>query len=159
MDNNIFSNSPFRKDFFRFAFEKYSKNCDLFIAVPFFSYVDPLLKALENNCSIKLIVRICPATSPNSLRTIFKNNNVAIRFFTSNSFHPKLYIFGNNQAILGSSNLTQNGFMKNQEINILINSDSDDFITLQDLFNDYWNYAEVLTEETLNKFENLNLSI
>ena len=86
------------------------------------------------------------------LKEISEMNNVNIRFFTSNKFHPKLYIFGNSIAFIGSSNLTQSGLKSNQEINISIESENPIFDDLKSLFYEYWEQAEVLDNNYIQKF-------
>ena len=147
----LYTNS--KSDFLKFALEKNIKeNEDIYIATAFFSYTDFIKKAVERNCTIKLIVRISLATSMQSLKEISQMNNVNIRFFTSEKFHPKLYIFGNSTAFIGSSNLTQSGLTSNQEINISIESENPIFKDLRTLFDEYWEQAEVLDNNYIQKF-------
>ena len=60
------------------------------------------------------------------MKNIFNyKNKVDIRYFTSSKFHPKLYIFGNKIAFVGSSNLTDAGLgtrdkASNYEFNVLL---------------------------------------
>ena len=74
------------------------KNTQIYIATAFFSEDDLAIKMVNNNCTIQLIVRLDYGTDPDSLEKIIDNPNVDIRFFTGNSFHPKIYIFGNRVA-------------------------------------------------------------
>jgi HKD family nuclease len=71
---------------------------------------------VEKGCTIRLIVRLEYPTNAHSLRDIFDKRNVSICYYTGTQFHPKLYIFGNKIAFVGSSNLTENGLMVNQEL-------------------------------------------
>lgn len=147
----LYTNS--KNDFLKSALEKNIKeNEDIDIATAFFSYTDFIKKAIEKNCNIKLIVRISLATSMQRLKEISEMNNVNIRFFTSEKFHPKLYIFGNSIAFIGSSNLTQSGLKSNQEINISIESENPIFKDLRTLFDEYWKQAEVLDNNYIQKF-------
>lgn len=147
----LYTNS--KSDFLKFALEKNIKeNEDIYISTAFFSYTDFIKKAVERNCTIKLIVRISLATSMQSLKEISQMNKVYIKFFTSEKFHPKLYIFGNSTAFIGSSNLTQSGLTSNQEINISIESENPIFKDLRTLFDEYWEQAEVLDNNYIQKF-------
>ena len=147
----LYTNS--KSDFLKSALEKNIKeNEDIYIATAFFSYTDFIKKAIEKNCNIKLIVRISLATSMQRLKEISEMNNVNIRFFTSEKFHPKLYIFGNSIAFIGSSNLTQSGLKSNQEINISIESENPIFKDLRTLFDEYWKQVEVLDNNYIQKF-------
>ena len=90
----LYTNSNAKSDFLKSALEKNIKEHeDIYIATAFFSDIDFIKKAIEKNCNIKLIVRISLATSMQRLKEISEMNNVNIRFFTSNKFHPKLYIY------------------------------------------------------------------
>lgn len=149
----LYTNSNKKSDFLKPALEKNIKeNEDIYIATAFFSDIDFIKKAIEKNCNIKLIVRISLATSMQRLKEISEMNNVNIRFFTSNKFHPKLYIFGNSIAFIGSSNLTQSVLKSNQEINISIESENPIFKDLRTLFDEYWKQAEVLDNNYIQKF-------
>ena len=149
----LYTNSNKKSDFLKSALEKNIKeNEDIYIATAFFSDIDFIKKAIEKNCNIKLIVRISLATPMQGLKEISEMNNVNIRFFTSNKFHPKLYIFGNSIAFIGSSNLTQSGLTSNQEINISIESENPIFKDLRTLFDEYWKQAEVLDNNYIQKF-------
>ncbi len=109
-------------------------------------------KFIENNCHIKLIIRLCHVTDCRSLKKLVDKENIYIRYYTSRNFHSKLYIFGNSIAYVGSSNFTDGGMISNQEINVGITPDDNRFDNLVELFNDYWNYAEVLTHDVLDNF-------
>lgn len=149
----LYTNSNKKSDFLKSALEKNIKeNEDIYIATAFFSDIDFIKKAIEKNCNIKLIVRISLATPMQGLKEISEMNNVNIRFFTSNKFHPKLYIFGNSIAFIGSSNLTQSGLTSNQKINISIESENPIFKDLRTLFDEYWKQAEVLDNNYIQKF-------
>lgn len=102
-----------------------------------------------------LIIRLDYGTDAESLEKIFNNPNIDIRFFTGNSFHPKFYIFGNRVAFLGSSNFTHKGLTTNNEINVKFDSEEPIFDELKSIFWDYWEEAEVLTKDTLDKFKTI----
>jgi len=161
--NRLYSNSNQRKDFLRSALEKYGKNENVDIAVAFFTNADYIKYLLKKNCNVRLIVRLGFPTSAQKLSEIFSLQNVNIRYFTSNTFHPKLYIFGNSVAFIGSSNLTANGIQTNQELNVLIESEEPTFEDLKIIFSQYWEAARPLTKENLYEYgaivtalENLN---
>ncbi|MGJ7912611.1 phospholipase D-like domain-containing protein [Neobacillus sp. LXY-1] len=153
--DNIFSNTNKRKDFLGHKMEKYAKNNEVMIAVAFFTNERFLKKLVENGCTVKLIVRLGFPTDPTSLKTALGMKNVLVRFYTSRSFHPKLYIFGNDKAFLGSSNLTDGGLMSNQELNISIDSEDSTFESLQEVFYEYWEQAQVLDNDALEKYKSL----
>ncbi|MBU4177150.1 MAG: phospholipase D family protein, partial [Proteobacteria bacterium] len=146
------------KDSVRNAFFKHSQSVpELLIATPFFSY-DEIIKEtlkLNNECLVRMIVRLGPATSPEALQKIIDNNQVQIRYFTSPQFHSKLYIFGDKVLLVGSANLTSAGFQSNREICIEISPDDDRFDDLLKLYNSYWIQADVLTKERLIEYSKL----
>lgn len=152
---HLYTNSNQRKDHLRFELERYGKDCEILIAVPFFTYPDLLNKFSRNSCNIKLIVRLCESTSPAALSAIINDRNIVTRFYTSPYFHPKFYIFGNRIAFVGSSNLTDRGLISNQEVNIAIQPDDPRFDELKTLFDEYWEYAEPLEMDILNKYQSL----
>ena len=151
--DNLFSNSNIRKDFLRWKLESLGKDRDVFIAVAFFTYSDLIEKFLNNNCTIYLIVRLGFPTNPIQLERILSKKNILIRFYTDRSFHPKLYIFENEAAFVGSSNLTDSGLLTNQELNVQINYDNPAFEELNKIFSEYWEYANPLTKEDLSKYK------
>lgn len=153
---NLFTNSNDKHDFLKTAL-KYSikENDDIFIATAFFNDTEIINNAIEKNCNIKLIVRLSLATSIERLKELYNKKNVHIRFFTSESFHPKLYIFGNSVAFIGSSNLTKSGILSNQEINVSIDSNNIIFDDLINCFYDYWESAEVLNDNIIEKYSKI----
>ena len=146
------------KDSVRNAFHTHSQGVpELLIATPFFSYheiFDDILR-LNNECLIRMIVRLGPATSPESLHKIVDQKQCQIRYFTSSKFHSKLYIFGDKVILVGSANLTVAGFQSNREICIEISHDDERFDTLLKLYNSYWIQADVLTKQRLNEYSQL----
>ena len=153
---NLFTNSNDKHDFFKTALiDSIKENDNIFIATAFFSDTEIINEAVEKNCNIKLIVRLSLATSIERLKEIYKKKNVYVRFFTSDTFHPKLYIFGNTKAFIGSSNLTKSGLTTNQEINISIESDNHNFNNLKKCFDDYWDSAEVLDDNIIEKYSKI----
>lgn len=130
-------------------------NAQVFIASAFFSDAQLALEMVKNNCTILLIVRLDYGTNPEALKKIYNNQNIEIRFYTGTYFHPKFYIFGNDIAYLGSANFTHSGLTTNNEVNIEFDSEEPIFDDLKATFWEYWNQAEVLTKEKLDKFANV----
>lgn len=153
---NLFTNSNDKHDFFKTALiDSIKENDYILIATAFFNDTEVINKAVEKNCNIKLIVRLSLATSIERLKEVYNKKNIHIRFFTSETFHPKLYIFGNSKAFIGSSNLTISGISRNQEINISIESDNPNFDDLKKCFYDYWEEAEVLDDDIIKKYSKI----
>jgi len=133
----------------------YGKNTTVYIASAFFNDYKTLLKMVDEDCEIFMVIRLDMGTSPDSLEHIINHNKIHIRFFTGTSFHPKFYIFQNQAAILGSSNLTKSGLQGNQEANIEIEYENPIVEDLKEIFNDYWNNAEPLDPVTLKNFKEI----
>lgn len=129
--------------------------CDVFLISPFFSNAKIIGVLTDRNCSVRLIVRLGPATDPTALRTVSRFAGVQVRFYTSNLFHTKLYIFGQKAAVVGSANLTESGLMRNREVAAVIDPEDERFDTLLGLFQRYWVDAKVLTPDRLDRYENI----
>ena len=99
-----------------------SYQTEVLIAVAFFSYFEMLEHMVKQGCNVLLIVRLGKGTDPVSLKKALSLKNVDIRYFTGRSFHPKIYVFGNRKAYVGSSNFTKAGLQTNQEVNIELDS-------------------------------------
>jgi HKD family nuclease len=150
--NTIFSNTNQRSDFFGWELEKAGETTtDVDIAVAFFTEHGFIRKLVDNGCTVRLIVRLRFPTSPRSLSRILHLRNVYVRFFNAGSFHPKLYIFGNRVAYVGSSNLTDRGLISNQELNVAIDSEKPAFEVLKETFSQYWEQAAILTDDMLEE--------
>jgi hypothetical protein len=141
-----------RKDTIRGAFHTYTaKHCEVSLACPFFSYETAIEEIHKQNCKTRLIVRLCSATNPVALGKAM-SGGTKIRFFTSQRFHSKLYVFGDQIALVGSANMTDAGMQSNQEIVIGVLPDDPRFEELVRLFQSYWNDAEPLDEARLKEY-------
>ena len=151
----LYSNST-AKDIVRSAFYNNMKDVvQISIATPFFSYSELVEELLKDGRFVRLIVVLGPATSPVHLQRLINRGNIHIRYFTSSSFHSKLYIFGDKTALVGSANLTQSGMQSNREICVEIPRDDEAFDNLVVLFESYWSQAEALIPEVLQKYTDL----
>jgi hypothetical protein len=122
----------------------------IWVAAPYVTEIDELLKAQSAGKAVQLIVGLNDCTSPDALSRIHGLPNFAIRYFTRR-FHAKLYVF-DDQALVGSSNLTQGGLTLNREANIRVDSEVE-LDELRELFSELWEDAHVLTAEKLAKFK------
>jgi len=136
----------------RFELEKWGKNREILIASAFFDDSSIIKHFIDNNCKIKMIIRLDHGTNAIRLKEIVKLNNVFIRYFTGTRFHPKFYLFKNGIGIIGSSNLTNAGLINNNEANISISVDSPIYEELEKQFNIYWVNARVLDINVLDKY-------
>ena len=159
MVNGLYTNRNTRSDFIENAlYGLTGSGRNVFIAVAFFTETDVVDDLLKKGCHVRLIVRLGYPTNPDALLKILNKTGIEIRFFTSNSFHPKLYIFGDQEALIGSANLTRSAIRTNQEVMVSITGEDGRFNELAILFSEYWQEASVLTEEVLKKYKKLYLS-
>lgn len=135
-----------------------ANNEQIYIATAFFSNSDIIKQFMCKKCDVKLIIRLNTGTSPKELEKLIPfiySGQLEIRFFTDEHFHPKFYIFGGKTAFVGSSNLTNNGIEENQEMNIRID-DKETISHLKNVFDSYWNQAQVLTEDFIINFKRIS---
>jgi HKD family nuclease len=134
------------------------KNTDIYISVAFFTNYEFIEYSVLNGCNINLIIRLSVGTDPDSLLKIYDNkkiiDNVNIRYYACDEFHPKFYIIDNISAIIGSSNLTQKGLSHNKEVNIEIEPENPLYDDLKNEFDFEWEYANVLTREKVLELKN-----
>ena len=120
---------------------------------PTFTEHDALAKLGKGNNHLRIVLGLKYPTNPYSLEQIVKLENVEVRYFTSQSFHPKLYIFGQKEALVGSANLTNHGLLTNQEVVVSIPSDDPRFGELICLFSDFWIQAKVLDAVAIEQYK------
>lgn len=151
---NLWTNRNSLSDFIQNAlYGSLNQSTNLYFAVAFFTDAKTVLNLIEDGAHLRMVVRLGFPTNPASLRKLVALNNVEIRYYTGSAFHPKLYIFGNKVALVGSANLTNSALLANQEIVTSIESDDPRFSELQALFSEYWQEASVLTVEALDAYE------
>lgn len=97
---------------------------------------------------------------PNVFKELLIFDNIEVRIYEDEQigFHPKGYIFKNNnnyKIIIGSSNLTQSALATNQEWNIMIDASSDnDFVEeINNEFKLQWQHSVPLTKEWIEEYE------
>ncbi|WP_332737137.1 phospholipase D family protein [Flavihumibacter sp.] len=159
---DLFTNRSSKGDFVQNGINSSVRDgMDIFIASAFFTEFDVINILLEKNCHIRIVVRLGFPTSPHALEKLLNNKNIEARYYTSHSFHPKMYIFGDKSVLIGSANLTKSAIQTNQEIMISLPSHDLRFDELTVLFSEYWDEAEVLSEDSIasyktiyNKFKN-----
>ncbi|OSI19152.1 phospholipase D-like domain-containing protein [Neisseria dumasiana] len=161
----IFTNQYPQSSYVANAFNDVEKGETLYFATAFFTELKCLEEVLENCGQLKLIVRLGFPTSAEQLKSLMNGkykNKVAIRYYASSNFHPKLYIFGNRRLVVGSANFTNNALKSNQEVCIeLMNNNETDsadiFNELKSTFESYWNEAKVLTKDSLEEYQKLTV--
>lgn len=153
-DLGIYANRTQHGDFVKNAIQALaSDGCNVYIAVAFFTEADVVKELLTSGCHVRLIVRLGFPTSPHAINGLMGKSGVEIRYFTGHSFHPKIYIFGDNAALVGSANLTRAAIMRNQEVVVSINSSDTRFTELVSLFGGYWAEAKVLDQAALDTYK------
>lgn len=156
MTTGLFTNSNSRRDFVRNELCISDKSIhEIFIASAFFTEADIIQDLATNDRTIRLIVRLGFPTSPEALAKIMRLKSVQVRYYSDHSFHPKLYIFGDRKALVGSANLTRAALDSNQEVVVSIGADDERFSELASVFSEYWSFAKVLTENVLNKYSEI----
>ncbi len=98
-------------------------------------------------------MRLCSVTPPTLIAKAMADPLVTVRFFTSRAFHAKLYIV-DDQAMVGSANLTSAGLMSNREVSIVVRKDRDAaFDELPGLFDLFWSHAGAMTPDILAAYQ------
>lgn len=124
-----------------------------YLASPFFTTFDPIRTLTQNGCPVRLLVRLCSITPPKIVRQALADPLVTLRFYTSRSFHAKLYII-DDVAMVGSANLTEAGLMTNREVSVVLRKGRDPaFDELPGMFNMFWDYADTMTTEICMRYE------
>lgn len=158
MIKGLYTNRNSYEDFVNNAFSNkgLAKNGEyVYIAVAFFTYSGPLEELIKRGCHIRLIIRLGYPTNPDALWNLINNNSIEIRYFSGKSFHTKLYIFGDHEALVGSANLTRNALLGNQEVAVSITSEDERFDELALLFSGYWDESSILDKDVLKKYASL----
>jgi hypothetical protein len=86
-------------------------------------------------------------------------NNKKLQFYKKDKgiFHPKIYLFWNNEfdwiCLCGSANFTESALSINDEIMILFNlNDNTSFKDAKKIIDDYYNKSTLMTKEMLEKY-------
>ena len=149
MNLTLYSNRNSHHDFIRNAINTLITKAKTIKYAAFLTDTNVLENLSKHGCKVRIVVRLGFPTSPKALESLLKITNIEARFFSDNSFHPKLYIFGSSGALVGSANLTHAAMTTNQEIMVHIDAEDDIFTELVDLFSEYWEESKVLTSKLL----------
>jgi HKD family nuclease len=157
---DLFTNRNSKRDYVVNAIEGLTnKPCSVYIAVAFFTEANIVERLVEKGCRVRLIVRLEFPTQAQSLEKLLNNPGVEIRYFTDSAFHPKIYLFGNQTALVGSANLTGKAINTNQEVVVLLGSEDHRLNDLMVLFQEYWSQAKVLTEADLAEYQRITAKL
>ena len=154
--NVVFANRTKKSDFVVNEIERHGiHDRDVYIAVAFFTESSVVKRLLEKGCRVQMVVRLGFPTSPKALGEVMSLPNLQLRVYTARSFHPKLYIFGDEVALVGSANLTHAALWSNQEVVVRVDAEDDRFAELAAVFDEYWDGAEVPTAAQLKLYKDL----
>lgn len=157
--NVVFANRTEKKDFVVNEIERLGvPDRDIYIAVAFFTESGVVKRLVEKGCRVQMVVRLGFPTSPRALEEVMALPNLQLRVYTARTFHPKLYIFGDEVALVGSANLTHAAIWSNQEVVVRVDAEDDRFAELAAVFDDYWDGAEVPTQAQLKLYKELYLN-
>lgn len=152
----VFANRNAKSDFIVNELEAQAEGgCDVYIATAFFTDADVVERLLSKGCKVYMVVRLGFPTNPYAIERVLNHSDLQLRFYTGHSFHPKLYIFGDRVALVGSANLTRAALNTNQEVVVSLDSSDTRFLELMSIFEDYWDGAEVLTPTQLAPYKKL----
>jgi HKD family nuclease len=152
-DIGLYANRTESKDFVQNAIERLADDgCNAYIAVAFFTEASVVETLTASGCHVRLVFRLGFPTNPSALQKLMGLPNVEIRYFTGHSFHPKIYIFGEKAALVGSANLTRAALLWNQEVVVSVDSSDQRLTELAALFSGYWREARVLDQATLTEY-------
>lgn len=157
--HTVFANRSAKKDFVSAGIQLLARQAEnVYIAVAFFTEPETVQKLLDSGCQVQMVIRLGFPTRPAALDAVKDHPRMQLRVYTSQSFHPKLYIFGDEAALVGSANLTSKAILSNQEVVVRVDSDDERFDELTAVFDDYWDQAEVPTAELLARYKKLYAS-
>lgn len=149
----VFANRTAHRDFITNELQRCGvEGRDVFIAVAFFTETDVVRQFLERGCNVWLIVRLGFPTNPAAIDRIKDHPNLKLRVYSARTFHPKLYIFGDEIALIGSANLTHAAITSNQEVMVSVDREDERFSELAAIFQDYWDCADVPTQDMLKLY-------
>ena len=153
---DLFTNRNSKKDFIQNAISlNAQEGMDIFIATAFYTNSEAIQMLEDQNCNIRIVVRLGFPTAPAALERLLKSSNVEARFFTGKSFHPKIYIFGDKYVLVGSANLTRTALTSNQEVAVGLEANDPRFLEITQLFFEYWEESKVLDQDAVTSYKKI----
>jgi len=150
---HVFSNGP-SKDFVVNPFTRLaSEATQIAIAAPYVTENGELVRAARSGKRVDLLVGLNTVTCPEALSAAHREPNIRIRYYAHRRFHAKIYLF-DTAALVGSSNLTEGGLQLNREATIILDDSEqpEAIVELRAVFAELWEFAPVLTDDTLKRF-------
>jgi len=101
-------------------------------------------------------------THPEFIKEYLSENSVKYIIQTNGTFHPKAYLFQNNnvewEILIGSPNFTKAAFSLNSEISVLISSNDNNnekiYLDIKSYINEFWNKGEYFDSIKLENYKN-----
>lgn len=129
------------------------------LAAPYFTAGAFTEGLLDKGCIVELILELNDATDIDALEQLYGRKNIEIRCFVQSNFHSKLYLIGEEFAIVGSANLTRAGFATNGEICVRLDSSNrKQIIELSKIFEFYWGFAAPLEQAQIDLLKQIRKS-
>jgi len=152
--DRLYTNRNATGDFHINGFRTHGKHVtSLHAAVAFLTAPEPLLELAEAGVKVRVVVRLGYPTSPRALKRLVEHPQVLVNATTSPAFHPKLYIFQDRCALVGSANMTNAALWTNQEVSVEVPAADPLYAELSDLFDLWWAGSRVLDEDLLESYE------
>lgn len=152
--DRLYTNRNATGDFHINAFRAHGQHVtSLHAAVAFLTAPEPLLELAEAGVKVRVVVRLGYPTSPRALKRLVEHPQVLVHATTSPAFHPKLYVFEDRCALVGSANMTNAALWTNQEVSVEIPAADPVYDELADLFDLWWAGSRVLDEDLLDAYD------
>jgi len=152
----VFANRNSKRDFVLNEIQRRAApESSVYIASAFFTEFDVVKDMLDKGCRVYIVARLGFPTSPDAIEKTMAHPNAQLRIYTGHAFHPKLYLFDEEVALVGSANLTRAAILTNQEVVVSVESDDPRFGELAAIFDDYWEFAEVPSAKMLADYKAL----
>lgn len=106
-------------------------------------------------------------THPAFLEKFYDQQGVRFVVQTKGTYHPKLYLFQNNERdwelLVGSANFTSSAFTNNTEANILISSkdksSNDIYKSVIEFIDEQWGKGKILTENYVKNYKKIKPTV
>lgn len=160
----LLTNSEESQDAFATCLEAYGKFycCVAWAGSPNSFQIGKLLVKNANRIEKAIIGLHFYQTHPDFIETFIDHKGIRFIKETDGVFHDKIYLFVNSSkdwvAMIGSSNLTNGGFVKNTECNVLFSNEDDKggkmYKSLIDHIEVIWREASSFSSADLNNYRN-----
>lgn len=152
----LYTNSSIRRDFLFGMLDRLKDEPpgDIWIASAFLTWTAAVEELAKRGWRFRVLAGLRFPTAPRALRVLRALPQVQLRYVTSETYHPKLYVVFGRGVVIGSSNLTDPGFHGNQEANIEVPASEDVYAEALSVFSGWWQEGRPLDEEVITAYEN-----